>query len=128
MCLIISIFPLDFNSSFNNNRSGGGGSVSGKNLKVSRKHFLNKQNLGRNDGYPGVQGTEVLHQVIGLLGGYTGREDFQHVYCGNLSNCNIGDFVELTGQLFRRNNRFAEIRDKSGVVQLIVDDERVSLL
>uniref|UniRef100_T1GL64 Aminoacyl-transfer RNA synthetases class-II family profile domain-containing protein n=1 Tax=Megaselia scalaris TaxID=36166 RepID=T1GL64_MEGSC len=59
-----------------------------------------------------------------LLGGYVGPEKIPSVLCAHLKNCNIGDLVELNGQLFRRTNKFAELRDKTGVVQLIVDEER----
>ncbi|KAL5280523.1 DARS2 family protein [Megaselia abdita] len=120
-----------FNNSFNNRGRNDGfqggrndGYQGGRNDGFSKGR--NDNFPGRpNDGYPGPGGTgEVLNAVIDLLGGYAGREEFPHVYCGKLSNCNIGDLVELSGQLFRRNSRFAEIRDKSGIVQLIVDDDR----
>lgn len=84
--------------------------------------FFTLNFLGRNERF---QENQVLSAVMDLLGGGYNNEGYPRAHCGKLCDWNIGDMVELSGQLFRRNNRFAEIRDKTGVVQLIVDEEKV---
>ena len=51
------------------------------------------------------------------------------VNCGELRPVHEGKYVEMTGKFIKKRiGRFAELRDRNGATQLVISDDRVSIL